>query len=168
MSEIKNQIVKSVDDRTIITDIGLYQQCIVSSMTALEVYLLDVFDIIPKGATQIKKISVQNLQAAEDNYKQYCGLALFDDIQTKIDLSFLMEVRHVIVHAGGIIDQKFIDNCSGNKKYDYCCFDSKYIIERSKFQKNIELNFLFNDSMIESVHGDVVRFVEHFHSKTRS
>jgi hypothetical protein len=169
LSEIKNQIIKSIDDRTLITDVGLYQQCIVTSMTAVEVYLSDIFDIpeIPKKSQPKKRISFQYLKTAEEAYKQYCGLKLFKDVQTKIDFSFLMEVRHNVIHKGGTIDQKFMENCSGkNKKYDYCCFDSKYVTDRSKFQEEHELNFLFDDEMIESIHKDVKSFIEDVHSKT--
>jgi len=166
---IKNQIIKSLDDRTLITDVGLYQQCIVTSMTAVEVYLSDVFDETPKKIQPKKKISFQYLKPAEEAYEQHCELKLFKDIQTKIDLSFLMEVRHKIIHKGGTIDQNFMDNCSGkNNKYNYCCFDSKYVTvtNRSKFQEEHELNFLFDDEMIESVHKDVKSFIEDVHSKT--
>lgn len=163
---IKGQLIQKLDDATIITDIGLYQQCIVTSMTAMEVYLSDVFELLPKKSQTTKSRSFQNMSSVENAYKQYCDIDLFNDVKTKIDLSFLMEVRHEIIHKGGIIDQKFIDNCSGNKKYDYCSFNSKYVSDKTKFQKDTELNFLFNDKMIESVHNDVRSFIKNVHLKT--
>ena len=94
---------------------------------------------------------------------------IFKDTQIQIDLSFLMEIRHIIIHNGGEIDQKFIDNCSGEKnKYDYNCFNSKYVKDSSEFKNGGHLNnYFFSVEMIDTVHRDVGNFIDYVHSKTR-
>ena len=166
--EMKNQMIKLIDNGTIITDTGLYEQCIVTSMTAMEVYLTDVFNEIPKIKPPNGNPSFQNMTLANNTFNSCCNLEIFKDIQIQIDLSFLMEIRHIIIHNGGEIDQKFVDKCSREIKDDYNCFNSKYVKDSSEFKNGGHLNnYFFSVEMIDTVHRDVGNFIDYVHSKTR-
>jgi len=55
------------------------------------------------------KLNFQDLQAIKRNFKNYLSKEIGLDSEAEKHICFYLELRHVLVHKGGVIDKKFVD-----------------------------------------------------------
>ncbi|NTW15255.1 MAG: hypothetical protein HGA38_02670 [Candidatus Moranbacteria bacterium] len=55
------------------------------------------------------KLNFQDFQAIKRNFKNYLSKEIGLDSEIEKRICFYLELRHVLVHKGGIIDKKFVD-----------------------------------------------------------
>ncbi len=55
------------------------------------------------------KLNFQDFQAIKRNFKNYLSKEIGLDSEIEKRICFYLELRHVLVHKGGIVDKKFVD-----------------------------------------------------------
>lgn len=71
-------------------------------------------DMAPDLLVQAKDISFQDMQSIARVFKEYLGITI-DRTQVVNEIILAQGCRHVIVHSGGIVDDKLIRQLSGAK-----------------------------------------------------
>lgn len=91
-----------------------YEQAVVSAVTALETYLRDKY-CEEKGIDEYVGRSFQNVDFIEEKFIE-SGVNIFSSVEEKNKLNHIFQIRHIIVHKAGIIDQKSCENANWNQK----------------------------------------------------
>lgn len=88
-----------------------------NSLKNTKISLEDILDLGPDLSNEIGRIifekanlNFQDLKSIERNFDEYANIKLTINNDEKRTICFYLEIRHVIVHRGGKIDNKFVNN----------------------------------------------------------
>lgn len=67
-----------------------------------------VFSVLEEDKNPAEKLNFQNMKQLQGVMKNYLGIEVPDDYIK--DLHEFWQIRHIVIHNSGVIDQRFIDN----------------------------------------------------------
>ena len=111
---IREYLKTPLDNYMNIVSKTCYEQSVVAGVTALETYLRDKF-CEEKGIDEYVGRSFQNVNFIEEKFREI-DIEIFESEEVKRRLNHVLQIRHVIVHKAGIIDEKACNNAGWDNK----------------------------------------------------
>lgn len=110
ITDLLIKLKEKVGEWANVVDNSLNEMILVQCVTALEVYLEEVYQV-RRGEPWGRKRKLENAAALVD----WSGLTGLDPFkgQSWVELQSVFQMRHVIIHKGGIIDQQALDQGLG-------------------------------------------------------
>jgi len=142
----------SLDDYVKLTDEVCYEQSLVFAVTSMEAYLQDKYSELNPGDN-----TPYNFQRADKIKEAFekVGVNVFSNDNKRKDIGFILQLRHVIVHRAGIIDNELNQKCT-----KFNLWGNTFTHDLNHYKVGTKTNQLLNKEYVENVHGVIKQFVE--------
>ena len=149
----------SLDNYVKLTDEICYEQSLTFAVTSMEAYLRDKY--IEMNTKEDMQYNFQRADKIKEAFEKI-GVNVFPDDNIRKDIGFILQLRHVIVHRAGIIDDEFCRNCDR-----FNLWDNTFTSNKNDYKPGTKLNQLLNKDYIERVHGIITQFVDNIEMFTK-